>query len=481
MGEMREKCGVVGVFDPQAAELAAEGIRRLDHRGPDSTGLGGMTEAGVFAETFQMPGRASETLTPERISKLGELGMVAAVAHSRYATSGGADVSYPVEYGAARKRILYGVNGNESNLQKLEADLARRHISTDNMNDGQMEAAAIGHRVQQGASIVEAIADAYPNFVGAHSSVVVGHGLDGEPMVAAFRDPNGIRPLLWGRIPNGGHMFASETVALAAAGASYEGEVDPGELVTVTHEGMQRYQLAEPDPKFDPMEIFYFSNKDSLFKGQRIGDIRAALGRALAAEYGHLDDSAIVVGIPNSAKPFAEGYAHATQIKYVQDALRKHRNERTFLGQDKAARQALRETIYDLREDLILGKPSTIVDDSLARNNTAPPIARKFMNAGAPWVDVLIGSPPIRFPNFYGINTPTQGELVASHMSIEDIRDSIGCRRLGFLSLEGMLKTFYEMTGETGDQFDLSCFTGDYPVSIGERDIRTPVHSGYSA
>jgi len=476
MGEMREKCAVVGVFDPNAGELAAEGLRVLDHRGPDATGLGGMTIDGHIPEVFRKPGRASEVLTPERISKLGELGLVAAVAHGRYATSGGIGEFHPIY-----NHMLYGVNGNESNLQKLQADLDKRGISTTHMIDSQMEAAAIGDRIKHGASTVEAIADAYPNFVGAYSSIVVGHGLDREPLLAAFRDPCGIRPLFWGRTQHGGYMFASETVGLDAAGASYGGEVPPGSMMTVTHEGLQRYQLAEPDPKFDPFEIIYFSNKNSLFKGQRIGDIRTALGRMTAIEYGYSDDSDIVVGIPNSAKPFAKGYAEAADIKYVQDALRKHTDHRTFLGQDKAAQRALRNTIYDFRGDLIEGNAATLFDDSLFRNNTAPYVTEQFKKAGAKSVQVLIGSPPIRYPNYYGINTPAQEDLVASHMSMEQIRDSIGCRRLGFLSIEGMLETFYEMTGETSDRFDLSCFTGEYPVSIGERNIYTPAYIGNAA
>jgi amidophosphoribosyltransferase len=476
MGEMREKCAVVGVFDPNAGELAAQGLRVLDHRGPDATGLGGMTADGQIPEVFRMPGRASEVLTPERVGTLGELGLMAAVAHGRYATSGGIGEFHPIEHG-----VLYAENGNASDLRKLQADLDQRGIATTHMNDSQMQAAAIGDRVRRGASTVEAIADAYPKFVGAHSSIVVGHGLDGEPLLAAFRDPCGIRPLFWGRTQSGGYMFASETVGLDAAGATYGGEVDPGSLMTVTEKGLQRYQLAAPNPKFDPFEIIYFSNKNSLFKGQRIGDIRRALGRMTAAEYGHDDESDIVVGIPNSAKPFAEGYAGAADIKYVQEAMSKHTNERTFLGENKAAQEALREVIYDFREDLICGNRVTLFDDSLLRNNTAPFVARGFKALEAKSVDVMIGSPPIRYPNFYGINTPTQEDLVASHMSMEEIRDSIGCKRLGFLSLEGMLETFYEMTGESQDRFDLSCFTGDYPVSIGDRHISTRVRSGNTA
>jgi len=311
---------------------------------------------------------------------------------------------------------------------------------------------------------------------------VASHDLDGSPMLAAYRDPCGIRPLFWGRTPNRGYMFASETQALDIAGATTGGEVEPGGMMTVSHNGVRHYRLAPPNPKFDPCEIFYFSNKDSYFKNQRIGDIREALGRRLAEEYGLPRDSDLVVGVPNSAKPFAKGFADATGVTYKQEVLAKRNRERTFLGQDKAQQVNLRNNGYLLQKHLVRNNRLSVVDDSVYRNNTAPHINRLLMMAGAWEVDMYIGSPPIRYPNFYGINTPSQMELVAAQKSMEDIRADIGCRQLGFLSLEGMLEVLHDLTGEPADHFDLSAFNADYShTSIGNRDIHVPAFTGYGA
>ena len=482
MGEVREKCAVVGAFGPDAAELTAQALSVLDHRGPDWTGIGGIAETGGF-ENFHAKGRASEVLTEERIAQLRSLGLVAAGGHARYPTSGGADKCQPIEAGEGKGRLLYMENGTGSYLRPLEDDLDGRNVSTHGANDSDLKALALADRRRHGASTVEAIADAFPLFVGAHSSIVVSTGLDGEPELAAFRDPCGVRPLVWGQTQNGSWVVCSETIGLTAAGATYGGEVAPGSLITITQDGMQQYQLAEPNPKFDPFELIYFSNKESLFKDKRIGDIRDALGRRLAAEYGRpgLNGNA-VVGVPNSAKPFAAGYADALGIDYRPGAIIKHPGVgRTFMQLTEAMQIALRNEAYGFDTSLIAGMDMDVIDDSIVRGNSGPFITEQLKKAGARIVRMYIGAPPIRWPNFYGINTPKQRKLIASQMSIEAMKNDFGCRRLGFLSLEGMLKVFTEVTGEPADHFDLSCFTGDYPIPIGDRDIRQPAYSGNSA
>lgn len=480
MAEIHEKCAVVGVFDPNAAELTALALRKLDHRGPDSTGIGGITETGTF-EAFRSPGKAKDVLTDDRVARLGTLGLVATVGHGRYPTSGGVDTYHPIAAGRGTRQIFYVENGNASDLSALEADLGRRNIATGRLNDSEMATQAIADRRRRGASLVDAIADTYPLLVGAHSSIVAGMGPDGEPTLAAFRDSCGIRPLVWGRTESGGYVFASETVGLDAAGASYSGDVAPGSMMTVSHEGTRTYELATPTPKFDPFELIYFSNKNSLFKGHRIGDIRAALGAMLAVEYGDAASGNVVVGIPNSANTYAEGYADALDLEYRKQAITKNKVDRTFMQMTKQGRQELRDQTYNFDRSQLQGEDLDVIDDSLVRNNTAPYNTRKLRELGARSVNVYIGSPPIRFPNFYGVDIPDQNDLVASHMSMEEIRKTIKCERLGYLSLEGMLDVFFGMTGETADNFDLSCFTGDYPISIGNRDIRAPSHIGNAA
>jgi amidophosphoribosyltransferase len=474
MGEVHEKCAVVGAFGPNAGILASEALRVLDHRGPDSTGIGGITNFGEM-HAFREPGMAAEVLTPERIKRIGNIGMVATVGHGRYPTSGIGKVYHPIAAGEGNKQILYAENANGSFLPPLEADLSRRGIDTTHMNDTEMNTWAISDRYTHGASLVEAIADAYPHFVGARSSVVIGRGLDGEPMMAAFRDPFGVKPLVWGQTKEREYVVASETIGLEAAGARYIAEVEPGSLMTFTAEGIRRYELAKATPKFDAFEIIYFSNKESLFKGMRIGDIRAGLGAMLAAEYGDRFQGTITAGVPNSANTYAEGYSEASGLEYRKGAILKRDSQRSFLQPSEALRRELRNRKYLLDGSLFYGEDMDVLDDSLVRNNTAPHITRTLLEEGAKSVNILIGSPPIRFPNFYGINTPDQKDLIAANMSLgEMMRTRIKCQNLGFLSLRGMLDVFYALTGETEDRFEISCFTGDYPIPVGKRDIIIP-------
>jgi len=475
MENVHEKCAVVGAFGPDAAELTALALRAQDHRGPDSTGVGGMTKDGDV-ELHHYPGRARENLTEERIAHLGSLGIIAAVGHNRYATSGGQGKGQPIRKGEGSKTIIYAENGTASDTSRLEADMRDRGGEPAGHNDSEMAAWCVADRVKADADIVEAVTDAYDLYVGAHSVVVVGKGPDGEPMVVAYREPTGMRPLSWGQTPDGSWVVSSETVGLDAAGAVFCGEVPPGGMITINHEGVQHYQIAEPDPKSDPLEIIYFSNKKSRFKNVLIGDIREALGRRLAQEYMHwIKDGSVVVGVPNSAKPFAKGFAEEAaklRVKLRPDTIKKHQDDRTFIQPDTAAQQALRETIYDIDPDFVDDEDTNAVDDSLFRKNTAPHITRMLRVAGARTVNFFIGSPPIPYPNFYGINTPTQEELVASYLNIHQIKESVGCDRIGYLSLQGMLDVFFEMTGEPADHFDLSGFTGKYPVSIGKNAER---------
>ncbi|HSX42596.1 MAG TPA: hypothetical protein VLF59_00735 [Candidatus Saccharimonadales bacterium] len=479
---MREKCAVVGVFDPEmATELAASAIRVLDHRGPHATGIGGISGDNEMV-AFHAPGRAREVLTEPEVAKMSARGLTVAIAHGRYATSGGMDKAHPIKVNTGRQAILYEENGTNSDLRPLEADLAQRGYNTDGLIDSEMNALAIGDRIKRGASAVEAIAGAYRHMIGGQAGIIACHDLDGSPMLAAYRDPCGIRPLAWGRTPGKGYMFASETIGLDEAGATIGGEVPPGGLMTVSHNGLKHYQLAPPNPKFDPFELLYFSNKRSLFKGQPIGDIRAALGRRLAEEYGFDSSSNGVIGIPNTAITFAAGYAAATDIEHRQEILRKNSTARAFLGNTAKDRQNIRNGLYTLQDHLVKGGEFDLVDDSLLRNGNAPFVNRLFREAGAAAVRLYIGSPPIRYPNFYGTNIPHQRELVASHQSAEQIRRDTGVDSLGYLSLEGMLETFYDMTGESDSNFDLSCFTGDYRhTSIGPRDIYEPIYADYSA
>lgn len=464
---LREKCAVVGVYDDyDAAVEAALALQVMENRGSGATGIGGITYEGAF-ELFRENGSAGDVWDHLRLAHLATRGMIAAVGHNRYATSGRADAhAQPAEHGSGDLQVYLGHNGNLSNMRELAADSVSHGINIGGINDSELKTRAIAHRVAQGASLPDAIEDTYPLLTGAFSSVAVAKGPSGEPVLAAFRDRHGVRPLVLGKTA-GGLMVASETRGLEAAGATFVRDINPGELLTITPTGFESRQLAEPDPKFDMFELIYFSRPDSEFKGVPIANIRYAMGRQLAIEHGdQLTDDTVVVGVPASAVPFGKGFADERGLEYVQAITKNPAVGRTFMAPTQAMREALRELKYLFDTDAIHGRDFAVVDDSIVRNTTAAFIVAKLLAHGANSVSFYSGSPPIRYPNFYGIDTPEQRHLVAAHKEIDRMREDIGARHLGYLSLDGMMQAVQKATGEPRDHFELSCFTGEYPIPL---------------
>jgi amidophosphoribosyltransferase len=261
-------------MDPHAAELAARALSAMDHRGSDSSGIGGIKQDGSHT-MFREPGPAHITYTPAVIARLQTRKISTLIGHNRYATSGPADKHLqPVEAGTGNKQIYFAQNGNLSNLAPLRDYLAGRGIDASLLNDTEMAAHAFAAEVASGATMAQAATTIFPLLVGAHCTVVCGK--DGStPTLAVFRDAYGVRPLVLGKTASG-YIVTSETVGLDAAGAEFIREVLPGELIIITHNGLESHQLATPHPRFDLLELIYFSHPNSLFKGVRIATIREA-------------------------------------------------------------------------------------------------------------------------------------------------------------------------------------------------------------
>ena len=465
-GELQEKCAVVGVCDADAAAEAALALTYMENRGSGATGIGGLTDEGKV-KLMREIGAAGDVWSDDQIALIAAWGLQAAVGHNRYATSGRTDShQQPAEYGSSDTQVLLGHNGNLSDTRLLVLDSVMRGIDIDGLNDSELKTRAIAHRVEQGATLPEAVADVFPLLVGAFSSVAITKGADGEPILTAFRDRHGIRPLALGRTARG-LMIASETRGLEAAGASFMRDVEPGEMVVISANGLESHQLATPDPKFDMFELIYFSRPDSKFKGVPIADIRRAMGRQLAAESADMvSKDTLVVGVPASAIPFGEGFAEQLGLEYAQAITKNSAVGRTFMAPTQAMREQLRELKYLFDEEAIRGRDLAVVDDSIVRNTTGKFIARKLLSFGARSVSVFSGSPPIRFPNFYGIDTPEQRDLIAANLDISRIRKAIGAKHLGYLSLAGMVQAVLEATGEPQYNFEVSCFTGEYPIGV---------------
>lgn len=465
-GELQEKCAVVGAYDANAGVEAALALQYMENRGSGATGIGGLSDEGKF-RLMRESGSAGDVWDEERIALIAAWGLEAAVGHNRYATSGRIDAHHqPAEYGSSDTRVLLAHNGNLSDTRQLALDCALRGIDIDGINDSELKTRAIADRVEQGASLPDAVAEVYPLLTGAFSSVAVAKCADGEPIITAFRDRHGVRPLALGRSA-GGLVVASETRGLEAAGAGFIRDIRPGEMVTISRDGLESRQLAEPDPRFDMFELIYFSRPDSKFKGVPISEIRRIMGHQLGAESRDVvHKDTLVVGVPASAVPFGEGFAEEVGCEYSQFITKNPDIGRTFMAPTRDMREALRERKYLFDWDAIQGRDIAVVDDSIVRNNTGRFIVQKLLANGAKSVSMFSGSPPIRFPNFYGIDTPAQVDLVAANLDIESIREAIGAVHLGYLSLDGMMQAVQKATGEPRDNFELSCFTGDYPIGV---------------
>lgn len=465
-GELHEHCAVAGVYDASAAVATAEALKVMENRGSGGTGIGGLDEDGGF-HLMRESGAAGDVWNDQRMAKLATWGLVASVGHDRYATSGRTDTHHqPAESGSGDRQIMLGHNGTLSDTRELALDSVYRGISVDGINDSELKTRAIADRVARGASVPDAIEEIFPMLTGAFSTVIVSKNRHGEPILTAVRDRHGVRPLVLGQTA-GGLMVASETMGLEAAGAKFIRDIEPGEMISISPDEVDIRHLADPDPTFDMFELIYFSRPDSKFKGMPIADIRRAMGRQLAMEYKDtLSEDTLVVGVPASAVPFGQGFAEECRLKYSQVITKNPDIGRTFMAPTQEIREAWRELKYLFDADKIRGRKFAVVDDSIVRNNTARFITRRLKEYGADSVSFFSGSPPIRFPNFYGIDTPEQERLVAAHKSIEEIRVDIGATCLGYLSLDGMMQAVYNMTGEPPENFEVSCFTGKYPISV---------------
>lgn len=287
-----------------------------------------------------------------------------------------------------------------------------------------------------------------------------------DGVIVAFRDPKGIRPLELGELPDGGYHVASETCALDTVHAINGRSIMPGEMVIITPSGVESRQLTEGEEKLDIFEFIYFARPDSSLYGQNVGMVRYRLGEQLAEEHAVLAENkgSLVVPVPETAVPIAEGFAKKLGLELTNSAVVKS----SFVGRTfMLGSQELRNMYLDLKlsviPDFVKGRDLIFVDDSIVRLNTSRVIVQKALAAGAKSVSFLSASPPIRYPDFYGIDTPRQKDLAAAVMTVEQIQAEIHARYLGYLPLSRMIAA----TNQPESRFNLSAFTGVYPIGIG--------------
>jgi amidophosphoribosyltransferase len=454
---LREKCAVFGVFGAdrglEAARLTFYGLCALQHRGQESSGIA--TSDGHNLQKHADFGLVTTVYREEDLVKLpGHI----AIGHNRYSTSGGADQCFNQPFLDDKHDFAFAHNGNIPDTTKLETFLKTHHISTRKLNDSGMMAAAIACHLEQGLALPAAIAACYPLFTGVFSAVAMN-----QDMLVAFRDPHGIRPLSLGTLEDGSTVVASETCALDTIGARFEREIAPGEMVVVTTDGVQSTQVAPGEQKLDIFEFVYFARPDSIILGKSVNEVRMNLGRIMAEECPV--DADVVIPVPDSSIPAALGYAEASGIPFEMNLIKNRYIHRTFIRPTVELREHDLKMKLNPLVDAIKGRRVVLVDDSIVRGTTMRKTVAMLRDAGATEVHLLISSPPVLYPDYYGINTPTQTELIAAKMTVPEVREYVGADSLYFLSYDGMIAA----TTLPEHVFSASCFTGIYPTPIGKR------------
>ncbi|MBH8555442.1 amidophosphoribosyltransferase [Nostocaceae cyanobacterium CENA357] len=459
-----EACGVFGLYAPgeKVAKLTYFGLYALQHRGQESAGIA--TFEGTQVHLHKDMGLVSQVFNE---SILDELPGSLAVGHTRYSTTGSSRKAnaQPAVVESRLGSLALAHNGNLVNTVQLREELLESKFNLVTSTDSEMIAFAIAEAINAGAEWLEGCIQAFHRCQGAFSLVI------GTPDgVMGVRDPNGIRPLVIGTLAGNPvrYVLASETCGLDIIGAEYLRDVEPGELVWITEEGMASYHWSQkPQRKLCIFEMIYFARPDSVMHNESLYSYRMRLGRQLAQE--SLVDADIVFGVPDSGIPAAIGFSQASGVAYAEGLIKNRYVGRTFIQPTQTMRESgIRMKLNPLK-DVLSGKRVIIVDDSIVRGTTSRKLVKTLREAGAIEVHMRISSPPVTHPCFYGIDTDSQDQLIAATKSVEEIAKQLQVDSLAYLSWDGMLKA----TGEDTNSFCSACFTGDYPVTIPEQVKRS--------
>ena len=456
----QDACGVFGVWAPgeEVAKLTFYGLYALQHRGQESAGIA--VSDGHNTTVFKDMGLVSQVFTESALESL--VGYIA-IGHTRYSTTGSScwDNAQPTFRATATGHLALSHNGNLTNTHDLTSRLREvresagelypdfENLATTDTDILTALLAAHPDMTTEAAAMLE-----LPNVRGAFSLVF----MDDQTLYGA-RDPQGIRPLVLGRLERG-WVIASETAALDIVGATYVREIEPGEIVAIDEHGLRSSRFAKADPKGCLFEFVYLARPDTTINGNAVHGVRVEVGRRLAKEFPV--DADVVIPVPESGTPAAVGYAQASGIPFAQGFVKNAYVGRTFIQPSQTIRQlGIRLKLNPLRE-VIEGKRLIVVDDSIVRGNTQRAIVKMLREAGALEVHVRISSPPVQWPCFYGIDFATRAELIANGLSIDEIRQSIGADSLSFISLDALV----ESTNVAKDRLCRACFDGVYPVEL---------------
>ena len=461
----QDACGVFGVWAPgeEVAKLCYFGLYALQHRGQESAGIA--VSDGDQIVVYKDMGLVSQVFTEGALESLrGHL----AIGHTRYSTTGASvwENAQPTFRATATGSIALGHNGNLTNTGDLTRILDNRR------NTGELNfpgAFATTPHATNDTDLITALMASHPDRSMESSAMEVLPLLRGafclvfmdESTLYAARDPQGIRPMVLGRLERG-WVVASETAALDIVGASFVREIEPGELIAVDENGLRSQRFAEAKPKGCLFEYVYLARPDTTIAGVGVNAARVEVGRRLALEAPVEAD--LVIPVPESGTPAAIGYSQGSGIPYAQGLVKNAYVGRTFIQPSQTIRQlGIRLKLNPLR-DVIAGQRLVVVDDSIVRGNTQRALVRMLREAGAAEVHVRISSPPVKWPCFYGIDFASRPELIASGLAIDEIRTSIGADSLAYISLEELIAA----TTVPKDNLCRACFDGIYPVGVPE-------------
>jgi amidophosphoribosyltransferase len=463
-----DECGVFGVFGhPEAANLAYLGLYALQHRGQESAGI--VSSDGTDLNVHRAMGEVEEIFTPAVLAKLPGS---SAIGHTRYSTAGDKALlnAQPIMIDCNKGKIAVGHNGNLTNAGEWRRKLEHRGSIFQSNSDTEVIVHLIAR--SQARNFSGALGDALNQVEGAYSLLV----LTPEELYAV-RDPRGFRPLVLGKVASPGSedawVVASETCAFDLLNAHYIREIEPGEMVRISRSGIESIRFSPPKPhQYCIFEHVYFSRPDSIIFGRSVNHSREMLGRLLAQE--HPVEADMIVPIPDSGVPAAIGYALESRIPFRMGLIRNHYIGRTFIEPSQAIRNfGVKLKLNPVRE-LIAGKRVVLVDDSIVRGTTSRKLVRMMREAGAKEVHMRISCPPTISPCYYGVDTPTKEELIASSNTPEQICKYLGADSLGYLSLAALKQA----VGDTENKFCTSCYTGAYPTDLVQLEVRESVSNG---
>ncbi|MFP3943836.1 MAG: amidophosphoribosyltransferase [Alphaproteobacteria bacterium] len=459
----REECGVFGVFGHRdAAPLTALGLHALQHRGQEAAGI--VSFDGRRFNSERRMGLVGDAMTKPSVME--RLGGSAAIGHVRYSTAGETVLRnvQPLYADLSAGGLAVAHNGNLTNARTLRKELVRKGAIFQSTSDTE----TIIHLVATSPArkTADRLADALNQVQGAYSLVC----LTNKKLIGV-RDPFGVRPLVLGRLDDA-WILASETCALDIIGATFERDIEPGEMIVITRNGVESLFPFRPVPRrFCIFEFVYFSRPDSLVEGQSVYHVRKRIGQELAKEAPA--DVDLVIPVPDSGVPAAIGYSEQSGVPFDLGIIRSHYVGRTFIEPTDQIRHLGVRLKHNANSAVLKGKRVLLVDDSIVRGTTSKKIVAMVREAGASEVHMRIASPPTTHSCFYGVDTPMQEKLLAHNMSVDEMTSHIEADSLAFVSINGLYRAMGEAARDIVEpQFCDACFSGDYPIPLTDHQAR---------